>query len=164
MSKENINDDIEITDTDFMPEQDVQQNPKKIEVEVEEDHTPPEPTKISHSENWFGKEGELAIDVYQTQEDIVIQSAIAGVKAEELDIQIEDDVVTIRGSRGNPNENEVKEYFHEECFWGPFSRQIFLPEEIDVKNVEASMKEGIFTLRLPKIHREKTKKVKISKK
>lgn len=161
MKKDNFQDDIEIQDTDFNDEQ-AQIASQKIA--VEQDTTPVQTPKSQHEENWFGKEGELAIDVYQTEKDIVIQSAIAGVRAEDLDIQIENDVVTIRGARPNPVGDEQKEYFHEECFWGPFSRQIFLPEEINVKNVEASMKEGIFTLRLPKMNRELTKKVKIAKK
>ena len=134
---------------------------KKIQVEA--DDTAARQSTPADSESWFGKEGELAIDVYQTDSDIVIQSAIAGVKSEELDIALENDVVTIRGIRKNPNQEEEKQYFHEECFWGPFSRQIFLPEEVDTKSVEASIKEGILTLRLPKAEREKNRKVKVAK-
>jgi HSP20 family protein len=137
---------------------------KTQKIEVQENDSPLQSKQNPPSENLFGKEGELAIDVYQTDENIIIQSAIAGVRAEDLDVQIENDVVTIRGVRSNPSPGDEKEYFHEECFWGPFSRQVFLPEEIDVKNVEASMQEGIFTLRLPKMLREKSKKVKIAKK
>jgi len=85
------------------------------------------------------------------------------VKPEELDVTIENDMVTIRGVRKNPTEDEQKQYFHEECFWGPFSRQIFLPEEGDTKNAEASMKDGIFTLRIPIGEREKVKKIQVKK-
>lgn len=121
------------------------------------------PSEKVQPEDWFEPEGELAVDVFQTDNDMVIQSAIAGVRPEDLDVSIENDVVTIRGVRKNPNENEQKEYFHEECFWGPFSRQVFLPEEVDIKRAEASMKQGILTLRIPKIERQNAKKIPVKK-
>lgn len=136
---------------------------KKISVKDETSEEPTNEDKTEQPEDWFQPEGELAIDVYQTDTDIVIQSAIAGVRPEELDVSIENDMVTIRGIRKNPTEDEQKQYFHEECFWGPFSKQIFLPEEGDIKNAEASMKDGIFTLRIPKTEREKTQKLKVAK-
>lgn len=111
--------------------------------------------------SWFEPEGELAVDVYQTNGEIVIQSTIAGVNADELDIAIENDIVTISGERRNPNEEEDKSYFYQECYWGPFSRQIILPEEIDTSRIEASMKDGVFTLRLPKLERQKVKRIKV---
>ena len=132
-------------------------------IAVAEQPSSQEPIEELKVDDWFQAEGELAVDVYQTEKDVVIQSAIAGVRPEELDITVENDVVTIRGIRKNPDEKEQKQYLHEECFWGPFSRQIFLSEEVDVKNAEAAMKDGILTLRLHKLLREQTKKVKISK-
>jgi len=160
----NETDEIEVQDTDFTAEEQPQSTSGQTQkIQIEEDYSPAEQTDSVPTEKWFGKEGELAIDVYETDKDIVIQTAVAGVRVEDLDVQIENDVVTIRGSRSNPTEHEEKEYFHQECFWGVFSRQVFLPEEIDVKNVEASMKDGVLTLRLPKMAREKTKKVKIEK-
>src|SRR3989338_3271450 len=111
--------------------------------------------------SWFEPEGELAVDVYQNNGEIVIQSTIAGVSSDDLDVNIENDVVTISGERRNPNEEEDKSYFYQECYWGPFSRQIILPEEIDTTRIEASMKEGIFTLRLPKLERQKVKRIKV---
>ena len=132
-------------------------------ITIEEQPSSQEPIEELRVDDWFEPEGELAVDVYQTEKDIVIQSAIAGVRPEELDISVENDVVTIRGARKNSTVLETKEYLHEECFWGAFSRQIFLPEEVDVKNVEATMKDGVLTLRLPKLKNEKTKRVKIEK-
>lgn len=130
---------------------------------IEEQPSSQEPIEELKVDDWFEPEGELAIDVYQTENEVVIQSAIAGVRPEEVDVSVENDVVTIRGIRKNPHAAEQKEYLHEECFWGPFSRQVFLPQEVDVKNVEAVMRDGVFTLRLPKMQREQTKKVKIAK-
>jgi len=110
---------------------------------------------------WFEPEGQLAIDVYQTESDIIIQAPIAGIKKEDLDISIENDVVTIRGNRQKPEEIEEKNYFSQECYWGPFSRQIILPAEGDPSRAEATMKEGILTLRIPRIEREKKRKIAI---
>jgi len=132
-------------------------------ITIEEQPSSQEPIEELKVDDWFEPEGELAVDVYNTEKDVVIQSAIAGVRPEEIDIAVENDVVTIKGIRKNPNEAEEKHYLHEECYWGPFSRQIFLPEDIDIKNVAATMKDGVLTLRLPKLHLEKTKQVKIEK-
>lgn len=113
--------------------------------------------------NQISKEvGQLAVDVYETKEEIVICSAIAGVKPEEIDISIEgEDIIKIKGNRKNPIEKKQDEikYFFEECYWGPFFRQIILPEEIDFSRSKAEMKNGILFIRIPKI--EKIKKTKI---
>jgi HSP20 family protein len=110
-------------------------------------------------QNLGGQEGQLTVDVYQTQDDLVIQSAIAGVKSEDLDISIEADSVLIRGRRVEPPEGEKKNYFYQECFWGPFSRQIILPEETDPGRATAEIKEGVLTIRIPKIERKKKRKI-----
>ncbi|OHA66475.1 MAG: hypothetical protein A3D64_02070 [Candidatus Wildermuthbacteria bacterium RIFCSPHIGHO2_02_FULL_49_9] len=132
---------------------------KKVQVKSlkKEDAAP------SHEQapDWFEPEGELAVDVYQTDDEIVIQSTIAGVKPEDLDISIENDTVIISGERSNTVQDQGKNYFFQECFWGAFSRQIILPEEVDGSRAEATMKDGVFTLRLPKIERQKVRKVKV---
>jgi HSP20 family molecular chaperone IbpA len=110
---------------------------------------------------WLETEGQLAIDVYQTDEELIIQSAIAGVKGDELDITIEGDKVTIRGMRDRPEKEEKMNYFYQECYWGPFSREIILPVEIDPGRAEAIFKEGILTIRIPKVERDKRRKLSI---
>lgn len=112
--------------------------------------------------SWFKPEGKLAVDVYQTERDIVIQSAIAGIKPEELDILIENGVVTIRGNRKNPNE-EKKDYFKKECYWGPFSRKVILPEETDPSRAQATIKNGILTIRIPRVEKGGKRKIEIQK-
>lgn len=114
---------------------------------------------IEDKEKWLQPEGELAVDVYQTEEEIVIQSTIAGIKPESLDISVENDVVTIRGIRERPEEAGERDYFYQECYWGPFSRKIILPEETDPSRTDATMKEGVLTIRIPKIQKEKKRKV-----
>lgn len=105
------------------------------------------------------QEGQLAIDVYQTEEFLVLQSAIAGIRPENLDIVIEGDMVSIKGNREKPEEKGDRNYFYQECFWGPFSRQIILSVEVDPARAEAALKEGILTIRLPKIERDKKRKL-----
>ncbi len=138
---------------------------KKVEVrdtESEEETSPAKSEEDQEGQEWFVAEGELAADVYQTDGEIVIQSTIAGVRPEELEISIEEDIVTIFGERKNPHEAEEKKYFYQECYWGPFSRQIILPQPVDIERAEATMKNGILTLRLPKVdERVKMKKIKI---
>lgn len=138
------------------------------EVKQDKEEQPKKGKKIEVKTNgkkeekeWFEPEGELAVDVYQTDQEIVVQSTVAGVSPDDLDINIENDVVTISGTRNNPNPEEEKNYFYQECYWGPFSRQIILPEEVDVNRIEAILKDGIFTLRLPKMERQKLRKIKI---
>lgn len=104
--------------------------------------------------------GQLAIDVYQTEKDLVIQSAIAGVGIDKLDISMERDVITIKGIRRKPFEEEG-DYFVQECYWGPFARQVIMPAEVDPDKAEASMKEGILTIRIPRILREKKRTIKV---
>ncbi len=122
-----------------------------------------EPKKAaSEKEKWPKAEGQLAVDVYQTESELVIQSAIAGVKPEELDISIEGDLITIKGERRRPSE-EGEDYFSQECYWGSFSRKIILPVEVDPGRIEATLNEGILTVRMPKISREKKMKVTVKK-
>jgi len=145
----------------------LKKKPKKIKA-VEKIVEPPEkeiakevPEKIKTEEKkWPEPEGQLAVDVYQTNGELIIQSTIAGVKPEELEVVAQGDVVTIKGKRERV-ENEERNYFYQECYWGPFSREIILPVEADTARAEASMVEGILTIRIPKIEREKRKKITI---
>ncbi|TSC98204.1 MAG: hypothetical protein Greene101447_167 [Parcubacteria group bacterium Greene1014_47] len=146
--------------------EEVKEKQEEEETENKEEKQPKKGKKIEvkmskKEKEWFEPEGELAVDVYQTDQEIVIQSTVAGVGPDDLDINMENDVVTISGTRNNPNPEEEKNYFYQECYWGPFSRQIILPEEVDINRIEASLKDGIFTLRLPKMERQKVRKIKI---
>ena len=107
-------------------------------------------------------EGQLTIDVYQTPSHIVIESTIAGVKDEDLDIDITAESVTIKGRREREEMVSGDDYIYQECYWGRFSRSIILPQEIDPENAEATLKNGILTIRLPKIDRQKAKKLRVN--
>lgn len=114
------------------------------------------------SEEWINEyEGQLTLDVYQTKDNVMIKSTIAGVKPENLDITIANDMVTIRGERKKDEEVKPEDYFYQECYWGPFSRSIILPVDIDVEGVNAELKDGILTVTLPKAAKAKTKKIRV---
>ncbi len=106
-------------------------------------------------------EGQLVIDVYQTPSDIIIKSTVAGVRSEDLDITITNDMVTIKGKREKEEEIKTENYFYQECYWGSFSRSIILPEDIDAEKAEAALKNGILTVKLPKLEKVKTKKLQV---
>ncbi|HUO75816.1 MAG TPA: Hsp20/alpha crystallin family protein [Candidatus Paceibacterota bacterium] len=106
-------------------------------------------------------EGSLTVDVYKEDGDIVIQSTIAGATIPDMDISILNDMVTIKGSRQPEVKIRKGDYFYQELYWGPFSRSIILPEEVDAEGAKASMKNGILTIRLPTLQKAKTKKLKI---
>lgn len=106
-------------------------------------------------------EGQLAVDVYQTPADIVIKSTIAGVKPEDLDIAITSDMVTIRGRRESDDNLEDDDYFYHECYWGPFSRSIILPADVQTEKSLATLKNGVLTIKLPKLEKIKTQKIEV---
>lgn len=121
-----------------------------------------EKTKEEES-HWLESDfdGQLAIDVYQTPENIVIKSAIAGVQPEDIDVTVNNDMVTIRGLRKQDEEINSNDYFFQECYWGGFSRSIVLPIDIDADNVKATIKNGVLTVLLPKVKKDAAKKVEV---
>lgn len=105
--------------------------------------------------------GELAVDVYQTPDAIVVKALVAGVQPTSIDISLTREMLTISGKREDEREVEEDNYFQRELYWGSFSRTILLPEEVDVDLAEASEKHGILMIRLPKINKKKEMKLKI---
>lgn len=131
---------------------------EKIETTEEEEEMSP---SVSTNEEGPQEEGQLAVDVFQTDNEIIIQSTIAGVQAGDLDITVQNDMVSIRGNRKGEIEGSPQDYFYQECYWGPFARSIILPEEIKPDGVKAELKNGILTLRLPKMQKTKATKIKV---
>lgn len=106
-------------------------------------------------------EGKLTVDVYQTPNDIVVESAIAGVRPEDIDVHATSDSITIRGTRRREKTVKDEDYLYQECYWGRFARTIILPQEVDPDASGVSFKNGILTVKLPKANRKKTKKLKV---
>ena len=106
-------------------------------------------------------EGQLTVDVYQTPDEIVVESAIAGIRPDDIDVNVTPDSITIRGARRREKRVRDEDYLYQECYWGRFARSIILPQEVDPESAEVIFKNGILTVHLPKIARKKTRKLKI---
>ena len=106
-------------------------------------------------------EGELAVDVYQTDDTIVIQAMVAGVSSDDLSVSVTREMVTIKGKREAPKGISPENYFYQELYWGAFSRVILLPAEIEAEDVEATERHGLLTIKLPKIDKRRVQAVKI---
>jgi len=106
-------------------------------------------------------EGQLAIDVYQTDDDIVIKAPIAGVKREDLEISITDEVLNIKGERKEEAEVARENFFAQECYWGAFSRSYILPIAVNSEKATATLTNGILTIKIPKEEKTKTKTIEI---
>lgn len=122
-------------------------------------------TSLSESRGNFmdeaEEEGQLTVDVHQTPDEIIIKTMVAGVRPEDLDINITRDMVTIKGRREESVEIEQTDYFHKELYWGSFSRTVMLPEEIEVEEAEAVERHGLLTIKLPKVDKAKQNKLRV---
>jgi HSP20 family protein len=136
----------------------VDDDEEEFEERVEEGAMPKE------KENWIEEEvgdAQLTADVYQTSNDVIIKTMVAGVKPEDLDIIITRDMVTIKGNREIERGVDEGDYFHKELYWGAFSRTILLPQEIEVEEAEAVEKHGLLIIRLPKIDKNRSTKLRV---
>ena len=114
--------------------------------------------------NWIEEEtdeAELAVDVYQTPTEIIVQTMVAGVKPDDLELTIARDMITIKGKREESRTIDEDNYFSKELYWGRFSRIISLPQEVEPEEVEATEKHGLLTIKLQKVDKEKTNNVKV---
>ncbi len=137
---------------------------QKIDIELVRASTMALPkAKVEAEINDFMEEaeGQLTVDVYQTPSELVIQSTVAGIMPDDLDIAITNESVIIRGKREKNEKVKDEDYFYQECYWGKFARTVILPQEVDAENATAGMKNGVLTIHLPKLDREKTKKLKV---
>jgi HSP20 family molecular chaperone IbpA len=144
----------DVQDDDFHDEDDLPQT-KRMLVTEDEDII---------NEEWSEPEeetSELAVDVYQTSDEIIVKAMAAGVKPEDLDIDISRDMVTISGHRKEGAMAETGDYLTQELFWGSFTRTIMLSEEIDPEQTIATEKNGLIIIRLPKLDKKRRTKVKV---
>lgn len=106
--------------------------------------------------------GQLAVDVYETKERLVVKARTAGVNKSELDVSIADNTLTIRGTLSAGDDDEVENYFVQECYWGEFSRSIALPVPVKEDDIEAVLKDGVLTVSFGKVKQDTVKKIQIS--
>lgn len=127
---------------------------KEMDADLMEHHQ--ELAQISQSR----QHGQLSLDIYQTAADLIIEAPIAGVQPGDLDITIHDDVLTIRGTRKRSQHVRVKDLIYQECHWGAFSRSVVLPVDVISDRVEAELRDGVLTIKLPKASNSRKIKVK----
>jgi HSP20 family protein len=105
--------------------------------------------------------GQLAVDVYETREKLLVKGRVAGVNKADLDVSISDNTLTIRGTLSAGNEDGVENYFLQECYWGEFSRSLVLPVPVKEDEIEAVLKDGVLTISFSKVKQDTIKKIEI---
>lgn len=119
------------------------------------------PTAVARETEESAADGQLPVDVYQTANEIVIRTFIAGVRADEMNVSISRDMVVIEGAREEHEQVTDSDYFIRELFWGSFARTIVLPEEIDVDASIANAKDGFLTITMPKLDKKRQTKLRV---
>ena len=112
----------------------------------------------------FVTEGELSIDAYETDDEIVVQSAIGGIESKDLDISVDGDMLIIKGQRQSAEQIDAKSYILKECYWGSFSKKILLPQKVKISQAKAIVENGILTLRIPKTEKSSSLKIEVDDK
>ena len=105
--------------------------------------------------------GQLAVDVYETREKLVVKARTAGVNKNDLDVSISDNQLTVRGTLSSGSEEGVENYFLQECYWGEFSRTIALPVPVKEEEIEAVLKDGVLTISFVKVQQDTVKKIQV---
>jgi HSP20 family protein len=116
------------------------------------------------SDDWDEEEavpGQLAVDVYETADKLVVKARTAGVNKHDLDVSISDNTLSVRGTLSAGNEEDVENYFVQECYWGEFSRSIALPLPVKEDEVEAVLKDGVLTISFKKLKQDTVKKIQV---
>jgi HSP20 family protein len=119
---------------------------------------------VVQEESWDEEEvlpGQLALDVYETAEHLVVKARTAGVNKSDLDVSISDGMLTVSGTLSSGDETEVTQWHYQECYWGEFSRTIALPVQVKEEEVEAILKDGVLTVRFAKVKQEQARKIEI---
>ncbi len=130
-----------------------------------DDETGQDQQTTEATDDWDEEEavpGQLAVDVYETKEKLIVKARTAGVNKQELDVSIADNTVSIRGTLSAGTEEDVENYFVQECYWGEFSRSIALPVPVKEEEVEAVLKDGVLTISFTKVKQDTVKKIQIN--
>lgn len=125
-------------------------------------HNPLPADDMTQTGDWFDdSDGQVAIDSYQTDEAVVIKAPLAGVAKEELEVSVTDEVVTIRGMRRDESAPSREAYFLQECYWGSFVRSYVLPVAVNADQAQASLKDGLLTIVIPKLEKTKARVIQV---
>lgn len=135
---------------------------------LDDDQPAAEPTNApaeSSGDDWdSGDEpvpGQLALDVYETKEKLIVKARVAGVNKEDLDVSISDNTLTIRGTLSSGEEADTENYHLQECYWGEFSRTVTLPVPVKEEEIDAVLKDGVLTINFDKLKQDTVKKIEI---
>lgn len=133
------------------------------QVAAEEDTQPSAPTSPRRDDfdDMDDVPGQLAVDVYQTKEDIIVVAPVPGVAKGDVEISLVENTLTVKGSRGHKETIKRDDFFAQELHWGEFSRSIVLPAQVKEEGAEAELKDGMLTVKVPKAEQDKIKKIEI---
>lgn len=124
-----------------------------------------QPSPVADDANWDESEedfpGQLAVDVYETDEQLVVKARTAGVNKEDLDVSISDGILTISGTLSSGDDTDATNWHIQECYWGEFSRTLALPVAVKEDEVSAMLKDGVLTISFQKVKQEQAKKITI---
>ena len=105
--------------------------------------------------------GQLAVDVFESETELIIKARTAGVDRNDLDVSISDGILTISGTLSSGDETDVKNWHIQECYWGEVSRTLALPVAVNEEGVKAELKDGVLTITFEKIKQERAKKIQV---
>lgn len=106
-------------------------------------------------------EGQLSVDIYQNEDNLIILAPISGCDMHDIELTITDDVLSIKGRRALDPDIDTDNFFTKECFWGTFSRSIVLPTKTETSKILAKFSNGILRIEIPKVEAERTRKIEI---
>lgn len=141
---------VRLSEDEFIDDSFEDENEEETQETIQEDYSLMEETV-----------GELPIDVYQTNNEVVVQTLTAGVKPDDIAIDITRETLTIEGRRKESRTVSDENYYSRELYWGSFARTVMLPAEVNPDKAEATEKHGLLTIRIPKIDKGKQSKIKI---
>ena len=121
----------------------------------------PEPADNEWEEADDDFPGQLAVDVYETAETLVVKARTAGVNKEDLDVSISDGILTVSGTLSSGDDTDATNWHIQECYWGEFSRTVALPVPVKEDEAQASLKDGVLSITFPKVQQEQAKKIQV---
>ncbi len=125
----------------------------------------PGPAPVAVDASWEEAEddfpGQLAVDVYETAETLVVKARTAGVNKEDLDVSISDGILTVSGTLSSGDDTDATNWHIQECYWGEFSRTVALPVQVKEDEAQASLKDGVLSITFPKVQQEQAKKIQV---
>lgn len=121
-------------------------------------------SQSNNDNNWEEEEampGQLAVDVYETEDRLIIKARTAGVNKSDLDVSISDGILTISGTLSSGDDSAAQQWHIQECYWGEFSRTLALPVPVKEDEVEAVLKDGVLSIGFTKVKTEQARKIEI---